>query len=256
MSSPLEHIDAKLQRTGEHINQLNVEVEALLDSAPYRSIPHGDPQALEDFERMLSKIRVPPRISVLAGEAIHQTRSALDHIASALVLVNNHQTTRETQFPIYKYRPSYENESLRYEGHTRGMSWSAKALIDGLQPFKVGSAWESHPLSILKALDNFNKHHALLVTVGASWPFVIYDRAGARFTESPDDPAVFVPIRLQMNVQRTFAAYVVFPKFGPAKNQPVVQSISELWGYVVFGLSRKFAIELTTVAADHGPAGA
>ena len=119
MSYLLEHIEAKLERAEEHINQLNVEVEALLDSAPYRSIPHDDPQALEDFERTLSRIRVPPRISVLAGEAIHQTRSALDHIAAALVLVNKHQTTRETQFPIYKYRPSHERESLRYEEHTR-----------------------------------------------------------------------------------------------------------------------------------------
>ncbi len=245
MSYLLEHIEAKLERAEEHINQLNVEVEALLDSAPYRSIPHDDPQALDDFERMLSRIRVPPRISVLAGEAIHQTRSALDHIASALVLVNKHQTNRETQFPIYKYRPSHEKESLRYEEHMRGMSWSAKALIDGFQPFKVGSDWESHPLSILKALDNFNRHHALLVAVGASRPFVTSDMVGARFAKSPDDPAVFVPISLQMNVQRTFAAHVVFQRFGPATNQPVVQSISELWAYVVFGLSRKFAVELT-----------
>ena len=129
------------------------------------------------------------------------------------------------------------------------MSWSAKVLIDGFQPFKVGSDRDSHPLSILKALDNFSRHHALLIAVGAGRPFVTYEMVGARVTESPAAPAVFAPVSLQMNVH-TFAAHVVFRTFGPAKNQPVVQSISKLWGYVVFELSRKFAVELTRFACE------
>jgi len=48
-----------------------------------------------------------------------------------------------------------------------------------------------------------------------------------------------------MNVQRAFAAYVVFPDFGFAKNQPVVESVAKLWAVVTYSITRRFRTELT-----------
>jgi len=242
---PLDIIDEKLQRAEEHIKELQVQTDALLGAAPYTTITDDDPKELEEFKRMLTSIRVPPRISIIAGEAINQCRSALDHVAAALVLANKGTVTNQTQFPIYPYRPSFEKESVRYEGCLRGMTASAKALIDREQPFEAKSR-ENHPLTILKRFNNRDKHQAILVTVAAVRPLVLFDIENTRVSHTPDDLADFpLPASLDMNVQRGFAAYVVFPEFGSSKNQPVVESITKLWASVTLSITRKFRVELT-----------
>src|SRR5262245_3975100 len=125
-----DNIYEKLKRAEQHIEQLQIEINDLVNSAPYQTISDTDPETLEDFKKMLSRIRVPPRISILAGEAIHQTRSSLDHLVSALITINGKVTSNHTQFPIYPYRPSTEDEAARYAGQISGVTPSAKALID------------------------------------------------------------------------------------------------------------------------------
>jgi hypothetical protein len=246
---PFDHIDEKLERALQHIGDLQVEVETLLDTLPYRAVSDGDLEALKDLRNMVSELRMPPRAAILAGEAIHQIRSSLDHIASALVIANNRKVTPGTQFPIYVYRPSCEKEARRYEDHIRGMTPSAKALIDGLQPCNAADRHDNS-LTILKALNNFDKHQALLVTAAVTRPVIHFTLDGARVSE--DDPAKF-PIlkalslaRADMNVEGQFAAHVVFPKFGTATDQPVVRSLLDLWASVVYNVRQKFRVELTT----------
>jgi hypothetical protein len=242
---PLEIIDEKLARAEEHIKELQVQTDALLGAAPYTTITDDDPKELEEFQTMLAKIHVPPRISIVAGEAINQCRSALDHVAAALVLANKGTVTNQTQFPIFVYRPSCEKESLRYEGCVRGMTSSAKALIDQEQPFEAKHR-DDHPLTILKRFNNRDKHQAILVTVAAVRPLVLFDIENTRVSHTPDDLADFtLPANLDMNVQRGFAAYVVFAEFGSSKNQPVVESVAKLWACVTFNITRKFRVELT-----------
>ena len=241
MAHPLDNVFEKLERANEHIKQLQIETEALIDLAPYRTIPEGDPHALQEFKQMLGGIVIPPRISILAGEAIHQTRSALDHVAATLVATNAGCVVLETQFPIYIYRPACEKDSLRYEGHIRGMPRTAKALIDGLQPFNAGVRRHNHPLALLKRLNNRDKHHALLMAVAACrrrmrlhWDDdSTFDMLASNDTDALTDA-------IDMKVERTFSAFVVFPEFDSTVDEPIVESVARLWSYVKFGLMRQF----------------
>src|SRR4051794_38183938 len=70
--NPLEIIDEKLRRASDHISALQGEVDALLRTLPYQTVPDNDPEDLNDFEQILAKVVVPPRMCILAGEAIHQ----------------------------------------------------------------------------------------------------------------------------------------------------------------------------------------
>jgi len=244
MFHPFEHIDEKLERAADHIEALQIAVNSLLDSTPYRSVPDDDPEALQDLNRIVRDLRIPPRIGILAGEVIHQTRSALDHIATALVLANKGTVTSQTQFPIYPYKPSSEKESLRYEGQIRGMTQSAKALIDGMQPCNTPDPL-NHPLTLLKRLNNIDKHQALLVTVAVTRPIVHFELDGDRY--STDNPAHFRAVTFggAANVEASYGAYVVFPEFGTAQNSPIIHSVGRLWAHVTFVVRDTFRVELT-----------
>ncbi len=244
MSHPLDNIDAKLERAEQHITDLQIEVETLLNAAPYRTITDEDPEELRAFDNMLAGIVIPPRISILAGEAIHQTRSALDHLASELVLANHGTISNETQFPIYPYRPSTEKESAPYERRMQGMTISAKALIDTLQPCN-GPDPDDHPLTILKRLNNRDKHRALLVAIAVTRPLVTFTIDDFRVQHSPDDPADRTADIFHPDVQRGFAAYVVFPECGSAKNKPILEAVAHLWAHVTFAVMCQFRVELT-----------
>jgi len=245
--NPLDNIYAKLARADQHIGQLQIEIDSLIGAAPYSTIVDMEPDAVEDFRRMLSEIDVPPRIAIVAGEAIHQTRSALDHLASELVLINGRTISKATQFPIYQCRPANRDDATSYAARTEGMTISAKAIIDGLQPFNSTDP-DNHPLALLQRLNNRDKHQALLVTVAAPRPIVLHDVEGSTLEDSPDDHANWHTTLLDMNVQRAFGAYVVFPEYGTAVNQPVVYSVYRLLAYVSHIVVPAFRPELTRLA--------
>ena len=226
----------------QHLEDLNLAIETFLGSIPNRTIRDNEPAAVAELERIFSCLEVPPRISILAGEAIHQTRSALDHIASALVVANKGVITPKTQFPIFVYSPTNERESHRYEDQIRGMSPSAKALIDQLQPFN-GPDRLDHPLTLLKRLNNFDKHQALLVAVAVTKPLFTFDYDGSRL--HANDPSDFLLKDRGTNVQRSHGAYVVFPQFGTATNAPVFDAAARLWAHVTYFVRGKFKVELT-----------
>ena len=77
MRHPFDHIDEKLERAEQHLEDLYRTIETFLDSIPHRMVPDAKLEAVTELERTVSRLEIPARISILAGEAIHQTRSAL-----------------------------------------------------------------------------------------------------------------------------------------------------------------------------------
>ena len=69
---------------------------------------------------------------------------------------------------------------------------------------------------------------------------------GTTVSYTPDNPVERLPISLHPEQVRSYAAYVVFPEFGSAHNQPITRAIWNLWAHVVHGVVDKFKIELTT----------
>lgn len=120
-----------------------------------------DPQT--GYKRFsLTHLSAPPdEIGLIAGDAIHCLRSALDHLAYQLVLANGETPSVNTCFPVFRSQSAYQdNHAQRLEG----MSQAAQDEILATLPYRKGN----DILWLIHKLDIDDKHHALLTTV--IWP--------------------------------------------------------------------------------------
>ena len=117
-----------------------------------------------------------PDIDLIFGDAIHNLRSALDHLAYQLVVLNKQVPNTTTSFPIFDAPPGHR--VCGQCGHRTarpfinpGVSADAVRLLDEVQPYQRTNdgkqttiGWR---LSQLRDLDNIDKHRHLIVTMSA-----------------------------------------------------------------------------------------
>lgn len=156
MSNRLVGIRAKIERAKHHIRDLESRISAFRETDPYRFIGDEDQQTGERVYRSDVRAEPPVEFAIVAGEALHQLRSTLDHLAWQLVEANGEKPGTKTAFPVFQSLPDYEAQSAR---KVKGMSDGAKDLVKAVQPFQTGFA----PLGILAELNNFDKHRLLFV---------------------------------------------------------------------------------------------
>lgn len=170
----VEIIEAKVKRADKHIIDLGHAVAAFLDSKPYKVGSKNHP-ALEDATTFFVEkaIAIPANIPIVAGDAIHNLRSALDHLAWQLVEASGSTAGTWTGFPIYD--PSkfstHKKEVAFFERKVQGMRPEIVDAIRRENPYKGGNhtLWAIHDLNIV------DKHHLLLATGFASPRFRVRD---------------------------------------------------------------------------------
>lgn len=111
---------------------------------------------------------VDPMISVIVGEIVHLVRSALDHLAWQLVVLDGGQPNDYTQFPVYD-TPTNAKGNPRTVTIQPGIMNQAvlNALVD-MQPFQrpqYGEPATDSMLWVLHRLDIIDKHRLLLTAV-------------------------------------------------------------------------------------------
>jgi hypothetical protein len=112
---PFAGITIKLQRADENIANLGSEILRFFQECKYPVIPKPDDKRWQDAIDYHSKLTIPKRFSVLAGEVIHHYRSCLDHIAWIFSEVTYRQTNESAiQFPILS-EPPKANDLKRFE---------------------------------------------------------------------------------------------------------------------------------------------
>lgn len=112
--------------------------------------------------------------SMIVGDAVHNYRSSLDHLAWSLVEVNGNNPTRNTAFPICDSLEDFNKAIARKM--LSGMPEQAKEMIKDVQTFyqaelfrdnlperleTVDKCW----LLLLGHLDNTDKHRQLYLTL-------------------------------------------------------------------------------------------
>lgn len=183
MADPLQSARLKVERARQHVKAVRDETRAFVDSNPYRTFVEPDPDTGEPVVRIgyaRPNIRVPLRLGLLAGDAIHNLRSALDHLAWQLATIGTGPGHR-TQFPIFDDSDSYRRQQPEL---LKGIDPRYWARIEAVQPYHVrrliddgGSLTGYHDplitnlyLMPIGRLDNADKHRLLLATVGvAAW---------------------------------------------------------------------------------------
>lgn len=100
-------------------------------------------------------------LSAILGDAVHNLRSALDHVYWRLVEANKQTPGEQTSFPIRKSADAYRNDRARIEGEIGG---PAMTVMDSLKPYREGNEafWRTHRLDIVDK-------HRLLVPVVSSY---------------------------------------------------------------------------------------
>lgn len=161
----------KTERAKKHLNDLEIEIGAFVNSNPYEVRGERNPQTGQPFYYVASVARdIPIRVALIAGDVIQNLRSALDHLAWNIMEVGEadlaapltYSERKQISFPITDTDSPTEYEVSR-KRKVKGMRNDAVRVIDGFKPYKGGN----DTLWILNQLNNIDKHR-LLITVGMS----------------------------------------------------------------------------------------
>jgi hypothetical protein len=166
----LEGPRAKVQRGREHLQSLYGELEeALLQPLSFDRRWAGRAQGPDGrvypvLEVFISEVaEIPLRCGVILGDALHNFRSALDHLAWQLVLANGATPTNQTQFPITTSPARFAEQRRRVQG----MAPEVVQEIETLQPYEPREGPEFTALGHLRDLSNRDKHQLVnLVLMG------------------------------------------------------------------------------------------
>jgi hypothetical protein len=261
MSEALGRVRLKIERAKEHIVDVHRTVAAFLNANPYTVLKDRDAKPGRLIYRVGSVARAPDALPSIIGDALHNMRSTLDHLAYALVVANGATPTKQTAYPIFDIASKYVTDS---PAKIQGMSPEAIQRIDATAPYKGGT----DKLWVLHELDIIDKHRRLnivgsrfrsvtflsgvaekmLKTVRETWgkgiefppmPDVFYKpadhlcplKAGYELGEFPDTEEY-------QNVQFRFD--VAFSEPGVADAEPVVETLDELL-HLVDGIIGRFS---------------
>ena len=256
MSIDLSSAWSKFGRAQHHLQALDSEIRRYLDSQPYEVIEKVDTDARDPFGwpaidhafRVWVKRECPPEWELVVGDCLHNLRCVLDHLA--WTLAGSSSNDSKTQFPIFESLGMYEKFA---EKQTALIPDELRAIIKELQPFKASpSDPRRDALWVLHELERIDKHRRILVVSTATTtrygrlnrkiPGLItgYDMlAGntpfqhgaliARYNLTFDRDERPPP---DVEMDMAFSFDMAFDPVGPARGEPVIESLNKLSTHV------------------------
>ena len=171
VAASLDGVRIKLRRAKDHLTDLRSKLDPIADEAT-RSIV-GAPSEDDPSTLVYRVTRVPdidPIIAAITGDIVHNLRSALDHVAWQLVVLDNGQPTRDTVFPLHE-------STMNERGNPRVLTIQPgitdpriMVAVEAMQPYteaKYDHEPRTDALGIVGRLDNIDKHRLLLTVVHA-----------------------------------------------------------------------------------------
>ena len=158
----LKQVSLKVKRAKEHVADLDTQLRAFLDSKPYRVGAKVDAQTRKPIYYVTSVQPTPECLPLVAGDAIQNLMSALDHLAYQIVCSDTGDKPPQPHriyFPIADSSSEYEAMKAR---KVEGAAQDSVKAIDSLKPYNGGNDL----LWVLYKLNNIEKHR-LLLTVGS-----------------------------------------------------------------------------------------
>jgi hypothetical protein len=232
----------KIERAKHHISDLNAKVAAFAKRHPYRLLVEADPKAPgECYGVIRVREELPGIVPIILGDAVHNLRSALDHMACELVRRNGGSTKR-VQFPFAASGDDLE-KAIKH-GHIDRASPQVLDKVRSLKPYKRGN----EALRAVHDLDITDKHDSL-VTVGQLAGFRHIDLVGRGVTI---EGVSFGPVidgmqvirfscdgKAQINHDHEIIVSVTFGRGQPFQGQPVIPTLHQLTE-LVDGVVRSF----------------
>jgi hypothetical protein len=157
---PLDGVSAKLDRAEGVVNDIEQAIIDYAATSPYKIVGEFNPKTSELVLRGRSTEPVPVLFGVMAGDAAHNMRSALDHLAWQLALLTSVEPFDKTQFPIALTPEAFESSRRRM---LRDIDPRHQSVMEGVQPYSRTD--EGMALRDLRVLSNTDKHRVLNTVV-------------------------------------------------------------------------------------------
>jgi hypothetical protein len=205
---PLDSASRKMERACQHLRMLTMEVNAFLDRNPQRVTRETDAEnALYIYHVYAEALTAPPhRFGMIAADAVHNMRSALDHAAWQLALLRTAKPNRSTAFPIFT-----ERNDRAFCRMVCSMPIECQVALEAIQPYH-GEHPRLHLLAILHRLWNMDKHRAIPMTLHRFNARVYTGPGGSHEWLDNGDVVIRVPIvaNPEANLEPYFRPSILF----------------------------------------------
>lgn len=155
---------AKIERAKEHLAEFDREIEAFIAGNPYEFAVHDDSDRTRHII-LKSHKPIPLRFSTVAGDVLHNARSALDLLVTCAASLET-KTLENLRFPIFRDRADFEKQAFKkgWENCPRTVRF-----VKLLKPYERGGGLghHGHTLVFLNRLSNRDKHR-LIIPVGTA----------------------------------------------------------------------------------------
>lgn len=149
----------KVERAIEHLQALDAAAERFGDEhgrPGFQCVVEPNSQGTKILVRIDQPVTFPAvKWGIIIGDAVHCLRSALDQLVAGLWA---DETTNRTRFPVCRSEREWIVDAP-------GMYWSVPpayvAVLDRAQPYHRGNKANDHPLALLNALWNLDKHETI-----------------------------------------------------------------------------------------------
>jgi hypothetical protein len=166
----------KTERAKKHIRDLDAAIGVYIADKPYTigTKPHPVP-AIDNVTLYVESLKsIPDDVPLILGDAIHNLRSALDHLAWQLVEAGGGAPSKDTYFPVAETEHQYK--SAIGKGEIQKIPADALKIIEAKQSYVTldQNLWLLHHLDIvdkhrvrLSAGIHMDKWGVQLATIGA-----------------------------------------------------------------------------------------
>ena len=153
----LDGVRVKLAMARANADQLDALLRPFVETAQrfIERTPSANP-----FEVVYNITKVPwidPAWSAIFGQGIYNIRSALDHLAWQLVLLDGQEPTRTTQFPLLDSNRDKSGRKVRVDIAPGIKRPDILAAVESMQPYHGGGKWGDH-LGVVAELSGIDKH--------------------------------------------------------------------------------------------------
>ena len=151
-------VHSKIERAKKHIGDLNAVLVSSKHSGGNEVLRYLDPKTGNPHYRVTSLKPIPDEIPLIAGDAIHCLRSALDQLAYRFwESFGSHGSIKTVAFPVTELASNYEAEIRR---KIKGITGPVEAAFKAVEAYQGGNGddiWRLHNLDIIDK-------HRMLVT--------------------------------------------------------------------------------------------
>jgi hypothetical protein len=234
----------KINRAKQHITDLRAEFDAFLDANPhtYDIKYEYDPNEYSQMRDLRISIdfgkgvRAPEILGLLIGDAVHNLRSALDHLTWELIGPTNGPQDKSLSFPMRDTRANYESAIA-------GLQATPAPIKKFLRGFEAYGRGDGEALYGLHILDRTDKHRVINPIIAAAKISGLRDhRDGIIHPDTiagigDDGEAVFpihfrsIPIEGDPDFKITLDVF--FGNVDAFPRNPVLPTLTELADYVI-----------------------